>query len=377
MEVMSRENTNTIIYKKLEKQERMKILKVLIIYLVYTLNSTAQTFKIDVNNAIFKEISMSEIMDDVKVIDIKIPADVKIEDFRNVYLTNDGKYLVIAHLGRPPYMFDIAGKFVKEMQEVVLNYGSKAVMYESNWFTYQFDMKRNIFYQDFLDKWIGIDIFTNKMVKQILKPKQFSMQIANFIQLSEDEYLGYVNNTSGNCSTLFAIFDSSGQVLQRKVKNRAYTKVNVDNPYFEGLYYEYNSNCFCLEPFYGTTVYKVEDRQFYPYIYFNAGDKSPIYEYQDLNRQTESANRDEWKIGSVYETEGNIYFSYTTKGGAFWGYYCKQKAQVYIATNSQAVSLKKEKLGKDYFFPSFRHGEYSITSEQEGDVLKVTIGKLK
>lgn len=355
----------------------MRLLNFLIICLVCTLNSTAQTFKIDVNKAIFKEIPISEIMDDIKVINITIPTNVKIEDFRNVYLTNDGKYLVIAHLGRPPYMFDIAGKFVKELQEVVSSRDVKPIMYEINWFAYQFDMKRNIFYQDFYDKWIGIDVFTNKMVKQIHKPKQFSMQIANFIQLSENEYLGYVNNTSGKCSTLFAIFDSSGQVLQRKANSRLYTKVNVDSPYYEGLYYEYNSNYFCLEPFYGTTVYRVDDQQFYPYIYFNTGDKSPIYEYQDLNRQTESANRDEWKIGSIYETKSNIYFSYTKKGGAFWGYYCKQKAQVYIATNSQAVSLKKGKLDKDYFFPSFRHGKYSITSKQEGDILKVTIGKLK
>ncbi|KMW82465.1 hypothetical protein HMPREF9009_00052 [Bacteroides sp. 3_1_13] len=323
----------------------------------------AQQYKVDITKAIVKEISISDVLYDIKTINVMIPDTVVLKN-AFFYLTRDKKYLVATQFNHESYLFDIHGKFIKEI------YGNHI-----GWPCKHFDVKRNILYGDNFKDWIGMDVQTNKIVKQVTKPKQFKEQIANFMQISDDKYIGYVNNQSGNCTTLFAIFDSRGNILYREPNNRVYTKANFDTPYFPGSFYEYESRYFCLEPFWGTTVYEIGDNILYPHIYFYVGDKMPIYEFQDLNRDNQS-NKDEWKLFVVRETKNRIYFSYITAKGLRWGYYSKKEDQAYIAPASDN-STKLFHFDEKNFNPALLQDKYSVRSIVKGDTLKVLIGTFK
>lgn len=338
------------------------------IVLILTLSSNllciAHQYKIDVTKAIVKEISISEVLYDIKAVNVIIPDSIVLKN-EFTYLTRDKKFLVVTNLDNKSYLFDIHGKFVKEI------FGNHMFYWPCN----HFDVKRNILYKDNLKDWIGIDVHTNKITKRITKPKQFKDQIANFIQISEDKYIGYVNNQSGNCNVLFVVFDVKGNILYREPNNRMYTKVNIDRPYLYGSFYEYESRYYCLEPLWGTTVYEIGDNILYPHIYFYVGDKTPIYEFQDLNRDNQS-NKDEWKLFVVRETQNRIYFSYITAKGLRWGYYSKKEDQAYIAPASDK-SVKSLHLNEKNFRPAFLQDQYSVKSLNEGDTLKVLIGTFK
>lgn len=135
----------------------------------------AQQYKVDITKAIVKEISISDVLYDIKTVNVIIP-DTVVLDNPFLYLTGDKKYLVSTQFSPESYLFDIQGKFI---QEICGNH--------IRWPCKHFDMKRNILYRDNFKYWLGIDVQTNKIVKQITKPKQFKDQIANFMQISEDK----------------------------------------------------------------------------------------------------------------------------------------------------------------------------------------------
>ena len=323
----------------------------------------AQQYKVDITKAIVKEISISDVLYDIKTVNVIIP-DTVVLDNPFLYLTGDKKYLVSTQFSPESYLFDIQGKFI---QEICGNH--------IRWPCKHFDMKRNILYRDNFKYWLGIDVQTNKIVKQITKPKQFKDQIANFMQISEDKYIGYVNNQSGNCTTLFVIFDSRGNILYREPNNRTYVTAHIDSPFFLSSFYVYDYRYFCLEPFSGTTVYEIGDNILYPHIYLYVGDKTPIYEFQGLNRDNLN-HKDEWKLFTVRETPNRIYFSYITPKGSRWGFYSKKEDQAYIAPASDE-SRESLHFGEKNFTPALLQDQYSVRSVVKGDTLKVLIGALK
>lgn len=344
--------------------------KIKFVTLLLTLNSGlfcfAQQYKVDVTKAIIKDIPLSTVLFDIKTVDLIIPDDVEVKN-EYVYVLKDGKYVVVDNLDTTTYLFDADGKFV---QEINGNGIGKAYFPNPH-----LDVKRNLLYKEALNEWIAIDILTNKIVKHIMKPKQLKEQVANFMQVSENKYIGYVNNQTGNCSTLFVIFDSNGQILYREPNNRTYTKVNIDSPYQHGSFYEYGSHYYCLEPFMGTTVYEVGDNILNPHIYFYVGDKTPIYENQDLNRDNLN-NRDEWKLSLVRETDSRIYFTYITANGMRWGYYDKKEEQAYITPELPRTTKSDDIIDKN-LRPSLIQDQYSVKSKLKGDTLKLVIGKFK
>lgn len=349
----------------MKKSNLIKLVALLLI-LNSSLFCLAQQYKVDITKAIIKDIPLSAVLLDFKTVDLVIPDGVEVKNV-SVYYLKDGKYLVVKNLKIKAYLFDNQGRFINEIN------GD----YTGN--TYSFypfvDVKRNFLYTDNLNEWIGIDILTNKVTKRVVKPKLLKDQIANFIQLSKNEYMGYVNNQTGNCNTLFAVFDVNGKILWREPNNKAYTKVNVDSPFQRGLFYQYESHYYCLEPLMGTTVYEVGDNILSPHIYFYAGDKTPIYEYQDLNRDNLN-NKDEWKLSLVRETETRIYFTYVTAKGMRWGYYDKKEEQAYI-TPELPRTTKSDDITDMNLRPSFIQDQYSVKSKLKGDTLKLVIGKFK
>lgn len=337
---------------------------ILLLLIVNALFSHAQHYRVNIAKSIIKEIHISDVLFDIKSVDIIIPDTIELQN-QYVYLTEDGNHLLVINLDSSSYLFDVKGKFIKEIN-------GNQNFYVPN---HYFDVKRNILYKDNLKEWIGIDVFTNKIVKRIVRPSLFKDQLANFMQISDNEFIGFVNNQSGNCATVFVIFDDNGQILYREPNKRTYTKVNRDSPWYNGVFYEYDSHHYCLEPFMGTMVYEVGEKILYPHIYFYAGKKTPIYEFQDLNRENQN-KRDEWRIFKVRETHNSIYFTYLTIDGLRWGYYSKKEEQTYMAPVS-GKNARSTEIDKECFSPAFLQDRYSVTSKLDGDTLKVIIGTFK
>ena len=330
----------------------MRTITILFMYLSFSLFSAAQTYKVDVSRAISKEIPMSHIMNDMKVIDIKLPDSLQLKDVV-VELTHDGEYLIVSSPYEGPYMFDVKGNFIKTIKPTSVDCKQSEVKYLNS----HFNAKKNIFYEDFFDHWIGIDVRTNKIVERKHKPEQFKNRLTSFMQISDNEYIGYSNDTTGGYESYLAFFDSCGQILHQEPNLEPYT---YGSKYPRGPFCENNSRYYFVDPYLGTKIYEITGRKLLPYIYF----------------ETRNVIPDNDKLSYVVETEDRIYFSFSAKDNPYWGYYNKNENQAYIASNSGRAIASKH-LDKENFFPSFVQGRQTVTSGIEGNMLKVIIGTLK
>lgn len=319
------------------------------IYLAYGLFCVGQTYKIDLSKAIIKEIPVSDVLDDMKTIDIRIPDTLKLW-YGIAELTNDRKSLIVSNPNEGPYLFDIEGNFIKTLEPRSAD--SKG--FKNKIRNTRFDVKRNIFYEDVFDSWIGIDIQTNKIVKRIIKPIEYKMAPADFIQLSDNEYIGYSNDTIESGITQLVVFDSCGQVLHTVGYPESYAYVGFQYP--NSPFYENGSHSYFVGPYKGKTVYEIKENRLAPYICFQANNGKFTLD----------------KLFYVVETEERIYFS----TASYWGYYDKKEDRSYLNSNF-GKKVIHDQLDEKGFVPSLANGRYSVTLRKEGDILKVITGILK
>lgn len=327
----------------------MKKLIISFISLAYGLFCVGQTYKIDLSEAIVKEIQVSDVLDDIKTIDIRIPDTLKLW-YGIVELTNDRKSLIVSDPLNGPYLFDMEGNFIKTIEPRSTD--SKGLKKKNR--NTRFDVKRNIFYEDVFDYWIGIDTQTNKIVKRIIKPIEYKMAPADFIQLSDNEYIGYSNDTIESGITQLVVFDSCGQVLHVVGYPETYAYVGFQYP--NSPFYEHGSHSYFVGPYKGKTVYEIKENRLVPYICFQASNSNFTLD----------------KLFYVVETEKRIYF----RTASYWGYYDKKKGRAYLDSNF-GKKVGHSHLDEKDFIPSLANGRYSVTQRKEGDILKVITGILK
>lgn len=328
----------------------MKALIILLMCLIHTFISSAQqVYKVDITKAIYKAIPMKNVLDDIKVVNIKLPDSLKLQ-IVIVTLTHDGNHLIAYTLNEDPYMFDLEGRFVKIIKPSSSTPHSQGL--GTKFLNAHYDINRNIFYEDYFDYWIGIDVETNKIVKRVIKPQLFKKRLASFIQISENEYIGYSSDvvTGENSNLLF--FDSCGHVLKHEPDLEPFT---YGSKYPRGPFGENGDKYYFVDPYLGTKIYEIEKLKLIPHIKFNT-------------------NND--KLSYAIETRERIYFCFMTSEQGYWGYYSKEEDQAYIASNSKNT-FESSIFDENKFFPSFINGCNSVMSSLEGDSLKVIIGTFK
>lgn len=328
----------------------MKKITILLICFLCGLQSNGQTYKVDLTKALFEEIPMSDILNDLRIVEFEMPDSLKI---CYTELTNDGNGLLVLDLTGGPYLFDTKGNFIKEVKSILPDSLSSKTKFMNS----HYDMKRDIFYEDYYDRWLGIDIQTNKVVGQIIKPELFKKRMTSFMQISDDVYIGYSCDVLEGEPSLLAFFDSHGRILRHEPDLEPY---QYGSKFPRGPFNEDKSKCYFVDPYLGTKVYEIANQHLQPYVYFLTGNK------------VSSDN----KLVNMVETDNRIYFGFATSEQTFWGYYSKNEDQAYIASNSMKPRTSA-KLDKDNFFPSFLQGANSLTSRLEGNTLRVTIGTFK
>lgn len=213
----------------------MKKLVSLLLCLICSFFCVAQqVYNVDLSKAVYKQIPMTDILDNIKVIFFKVPDSLSIGDGL-VEFTEDGKHLIASNPSEGPYMFDINGNFIRIIKPSPSDYKELGTKYLNS----HFDRKKNIFYEDFFDRWLGIDIQTNKIVKCILKPLIFKNRLASFMQIKEDEYIGYSNDSIGGGLSYLIFFDSNGRILKHEPDLQPYANNSL---YPQGPFKENNSN---------------------------------------------------------------------------------------------------------------------------------------
>lgn len=105
---------------------------------------------------------------------------------------------------------------------------------------------------------------TYKIVKRIIKSIQYKTVMADFIQLSNNEYIGYSNDTIKSGITQLAIFDSCGQVLHTVTYPESYAYIGYRYP--NAPFYENDFHYYFVGPYEGKTVYEIKEGQLVPYL---------------------------------------------------------------------------------------------------------------
>ena len=343
----------------------------LVIYVLamYCQVINAQSYKIELAKADSINLDMQLIVDSIRNIEIQLPEDNILQAVRLVQFTKNERYLIVAGIYKGIYLFDLEGNFIKEITTPSSEYQSPT---EATAHNGEFDEENDIFYKDAYDKWIGINIHTGRIVNRIIKPQKYADKIANFCQIAEDYYVGYVNNQSGKEPISFAFFNKNGELLSFVPNHRSYLKYTIDNPYNYGVFYKYQTKYYCFEPSYGTTIYEINDTGAIPYIWFNLGNKCPIYRYRDMP----NSNSGCYYISKVIETQSLIHFQGNAGNFPLWGYHDKRNNKTYLISNAKS-SLNAEELDKTNYIPFLSKYNKSITYITDGLRIKVLISTLK
>lgn len=345
------------------------IIVIVFFFIIQNQFVNAQSYKIDIIKADSVEVEMGLLTDSIKTVNLRLPADIILQGVRVVQLTNSGRFLIVAGVYQGLYLFDIKGNFIKEVITPASDYQSQEEALAQNG---EFDALNNIFYQDAYDKWIGINIHTGRIVDRIIKPHAYAEKIANFCQVAEDCYIGYVNNQSGKEPVLFIFFKKNGDLLSFVPNHRSYVKHTNDNPYNYGTFYKYNSKYYCFEPSYGSTVYEIKGTQVVPYIWFNLGTKTPVYNYRDMPDN----NIGRYYIFKVIETQSRIHFQGIAGDRPLWGYYDKRNDKTYLISNVKS-SMNTGYLDQANYIPFLSKSNMSITYMMKDQDIKVLISILK
>ncbi|MDR2146968.1 MAG: 6-bladed beta-propeller [Tannerella sp.] len=309
---------------------------------------------IDLENPQEEVIPMSRFFQKIEYVPLEVNEFCPMTKLSSYYITD--QHIVGIHLLSAAYLFDRkTGHFIhqisregvgeEEYRRFPLSYGG-------------FDEKNKILFFHDVEKWKGFDINLNKLAVTITMPKysitmseespsyiQQVLKTANQIQngwlhgeianpypFGDDQYIGYVNNSTGDVNVKLVIFDKQGHVIHSFPNDVRYTKVTREKPLYPGKFYNYNNKVYLIESF-ADTVFAVYRDRLEPHIVFKMGDKKINY-VDAVENITFTVGR--YDINFVKETDSYVFFKYII--GAYRvndyvhvnGYYDKKLKQTFI-----------------------------------------------
>ena len=309
---------------------------------------------IDLENPQEEIIPMSRFFQQIEYVPLEVNELCPMTKISSYYLT--AQSIIGIHPLRNAYLFDRkTGHFIHQISREGVGAEEYKRFPLSHW---GFDEKNNILFFHDIDKWKGFDVSRNKLTTTITMPKYSLMmpiesplyihqvletakqlqngwlhgEIFNPYPFGDDQYIGYVNNSTGDVNVKLVIFDKQGHVFHSFPNYVKYKKVTRENPLYPGKFYNYNNTVYLIEPF-ADTLFAVYRDRLEPHIVFKMGDKKTDY-VDAVENLTFTIGR--YEINFVKETDSYVFFQYIV--GAYHvndyvhvnGYYDKKLKKTFI-----------------------------------------------
>lgn len=247
-------------------------MKYLLITLLLLLSFWGKTqnrmIKIDIDDAEVGNIPISKFVSTIEYVPLELTTNSALDE-AVVYLTD--KYIITIELFGKICLFDREnGLFIRNVSQK----GNGPDDYIYPLLFNAIDKKNNLLYVETWNVWRGIDIETNKCVKEIIKPRSHyskSQKYQNYIRnpypYGMDSFIGFANSEKHSDFYELYIFNSKGIVLKtidNGQKNTLWIGKEMLSDY--GLFQEFDDNLFFKAAAQNDTIYKVTESSLKPAI---------------------------------------------------------------------------------------------------------------
>lgn len=238
------------------------------IFSFFTGNAQNEMLKIDVGIAEVGNIPIGKFVSKIEYVPLELTENSALNE-AIIYLTD--KYIVTIELFDKICLFDRKdGSFVRNVSQK--GNGPDDYLYPIMFNA--IDKENNLLYVETWNAWRGIDIETNKCVKEIIKPRsrysksqKYQNYIRNIYPYGPDLYIGFANNGRSSRFYELYIFDSNG-VVQKTINNggRAFPWKGKETLSDYGQFQKVNEDLFFKAAAQNDTVYLVTESSLKPAI---------------------------------------------------------------------------------------------------------------
>jgi len=299
-------------------------MKIIVILLFFICQLHSQNLiVIDTKEAKEESIPLSSFASKVEYVALETTSECLLRPSDRYYLTD--KYVVAVSMFKAAFLFDRkTGRYIHRITQKGQAPGEFSFKCED-----QYGLKNNVLYINKDKYWEGIHIETKKIVEKIQKPISVYHAKYNFISnpwpYGDSLYVGYVNNITGGIEKRLVIFNNTGIVLKDFDNPVVYDHTNHDNPFFHGVYYEYDGQTYFRQYQGNDTVFWLNDYSIVPHIVFEWDDSQMYYQRQPVF------------------SENQIYMSYFLENKDFIMYDCKVNGSFVPKETYQCLYRKKTK----------------------------------
>ena len=330
--------------------------------------------EIRINHENRTSLSLSSFVSSVEYIPLETSKASIVQDWCSVFLTDS----FIVTIDDRILMFNRSdGSYVKELSKK----GKGPWEYRDLIQQHGINPVNNSVFADVGKSWIEIPI-TGNNYQRIQKPEIGNFTIAgaftisainNFIQIDQDKYFAYVNNSEGDSPIKGIIFDRAGDVLKSFPNYLSYKPMPDKGVWVHSaIYYRLNGNCYFKEP-YNDTVFQINNQELIPVYTYNLGKLKQDYKDQVAVSRSEYLN-----VNRMIETEDWVFFKYWIKHITYCGIYFKNNGRSVVLENrGDASGLINDIDGFGAFFPSDTEGSNNLIGVMPAAQLASSEAQLK
>ena len=254
----------------------------LIFVFIYTLiallaNGQNDIVTIDLDKLKPIKVPVSNFVSKMEYIPLELTKNSLLDEYPVVYITD--KYVITSEMFKDICLFNRSdGSFIRNLSQK----GNGPDDYLFPVLFHAYDKYKNIFYVEAGNTWRGIDIDSNKCIKEIRKPRSYYQDenkyqnyIRNFYPYKDSLYIGFANNMAKCDFYELYVFNESGIVV--KTINNGGSALLDDRkkeyPSDCGHFQEINNQLYFKASAQCDTVFLVTDQCLKPSVILNLGRK--------------------------------------------------------------------------------------------------------
>lgn len=253
-------------------------MRIIFIYMLIALFANGQNDIVTIDLDKLKPIKVpaSNFVSKMEYIPLELTKNSLLDEYPAIYITD--KYVITSEIFKDICLFNYSdGSFIRNLSRK----GNGPDDYLFPVLFHALDKDRNIFYVDAGNTWRGIDIGSNKCIKEIRKPKSYYQNenkyqnyIRNFYPYKDSLYIGFANNMAKSDFYELYVFNESGIVV-KTINNGGSALFERKNEYPSdyGHFQEINSQLYFKASAQCDTVFLVTDQCLKPSIILNLGRK--------------------------------------------------------------------------------------------------------